>query len=486
MNFDGIPSNGLVPFFYSEFNNREAVDGNAQSYKALVIAQKLAAAPGPAEVLTRTTSEKEASNLFGEGSQAARMVEFFKKTNKFTDIWVIALDDSDTGVAAAGTIALSGTVTKAGSIVVYIAGRRVAVGVAAGETAAAAAAKLKTEIEKYPSIPFTVAIATSTLTLTAKNKGEVANYHKLMQNYYTGEVTPAGLTVTLTQPTGGATNPDVTSAIALITAQQFNAVITPYVDISNANIMETHMKDMWGPMKQKEGVHFGAHNGTLSDLTTFTNARNNHLEVFPAIKGIPEAPEEVAAGIAACYCFSAENDPAMPLQTLQVVGVKAPKPDEEFDMTEKEILLRAGASTLGSTPDGKVLIERLVTTYTQNELGADDPSYRNLETISTLSFMRYDVRNYFLRKYPRWKLSGDDDAQFSPDQDVMTPKLYKSELINIAKGWERDGLAENMVEFMKNITVGIDPNSPDGIVSEIKPDLVNQLRIHKNKITFKV
>src|SRR3546814_16230396 len=88
-------------------------------------------------------------------------------------------------------------------------------------------------------------------------------------------------------------------------------------------------------------------------------------------------------------------------------------------------LLFDGISTFRVDAGGVVVIERTITTYKTNTFGAADPSYLDVETLKTLTFLRFDLRNLIALRFPRHKLANDGTA-FARGQAVVTPKVIRS------------------------------------------------------------
>jgi phage tail sheath gpL-like len=55
--------------------------------------------------------------------------------NKFTETWIGVFDDNGAGVAATGTITVTGPATAAGTISLYLGGTLISVPVASGDAA---------------------------------------------------------------------------------------------------------------------------------------------------------------------------------------------------------------------------------------------------------------------------------------------------------------------------------------------------------------
>ncbi len=90
-----------------------------------------------------------------------------------------------------------------------IAGRRVSVGVISGDAATAIATAVVAAVTAADDMPVTATCSTGTVTLTSRHKGEAGNTLNARVNYYTGQVLPAGVAVTISAFTGGSGNPDL-------------------------------------------------------------------------------------------------------------------------------------------------------------------------------------------------------------------------------------------------------------------------------------
>ena len=207
ISFNQIPINLRTPGQYIEIDNSRALAGMVDiNQRLLIIGQNLATGTQAAEVLTRVVSDREADEKFGRGSMLAEMIKSTRKVNQYTELWAVALDDDVSAVAATGTIALSGTITGAGTLSVLIGGVRVRTAVAADDTADEVATNLAAAINAVDTLMVTAAAETATVTLTARNKGLLGNEIDIRVNYYSDDKLPPGLVVTITAMADGATN----------------------------------------------------------------------------------------------------------------------------------------------------------------------------------------------------------------------------------------------------------------------------------------
>lgn len=487
ISFNEVPTNIRVPFVYVEFDNSNAVQGAAQMpYKLLVIGQRLVSGTVAALTPVRVTSAKQAQTYFGTASMLAAMCAAALSNSQTIEVWAIGLNDNGAGASAVGELAFTGPATAAGTLNLYIGGRRVQVGVTSGMTAAQLATAVAAAINAAAALPVTAAVdgeVTTQVNVTARHKGVAGNSIDLRVNYYDGDVLPAGITVAITAMAGGTANPDLGTVWAAIGDTQYNVIACPYTDASNLTALKAELADRWGPLRQSDGIAFSAAAGTHSDLGTLGDSQNSpHLSIVSA-HGTPTPPYELAAAVAGVAAFYLQQDPARPLQTLPIAGVLPAAIADRFTLQENNLLLYDGISTTMVDADGVVRIQRMITTYKTNPQGAEDISYLDVETPATLSYLRYDFRNYILRKYPRHKLA-NDGTRFGAGQAVITPKIGKAEAIARFRVWELLGLVEGADQFKAGLIVERNANDPTRLDWLLPPDLVNQFRVGGVQVAF--
>lgn len=283
----------------------------------------------------------------------------------------------------------------------------------------------------------------------------------------------------------GAGNPDVAPVFAAIGDEWFTDFVMPWRDAFNLAALEAELADRFGPMRMIDAHAYAATGGAHGDISTLGESRNSpHLSIL-GLAGSPTPAEEIAAVLAVVCAFALANDPARPVQTLTLPGVLAPALEDRFDAPERNLLLYSGISTATVDAGSNVVIERVCTTYRETVTGLDDPSYLNIETLKTLTYLRYDTRTFFWRKYPRHKLA-DDGTRFGPGQPVMTPKVAKAELVARFILWEEAGLVEGREQFKADLHVERDGSDRDRLNAIIPPDIINQLRVFAGLVQFRL
>lgn len=485
ISFNQVPSANRTPFTFVEFDNAGANQGpTLKKYRAVLFGQKVAGGTAVANTLLRITSVAQAKLAAGAGSMLAHMFELWFKANPLTEVFMMPLSDDGAGVAATSTLTLAGTATAAGTISLYVAGRPIKVGVSLGDTAATVATALAAAINANTDYPVTAAAVGAVVTLTYRHKGAVGNGVDVRLNYYAdSESLPAGITGVIVAMANGATDPSLVAAISNLGETQFDIIGHPYTGAASLTALENELADRWGPIRQNDGRAVTFKSDTLNNLATLGATRNSpHSLIFGAEK-VPSAPYEVAASLAGVLAYYLNIDPARPLQTLALPGILPPADGDRFLMSENNTLLFSGIATLFVDDGGVVRIQRAITTYRKSPLGADDPSYLDITTLATLSYLRYDFRTFWMNKYPRHKLA-NDGTRFGAGQAVMTPKIGKAEAISKFRDWEELGLVEGFDQFKNSLIVERNVSDPNRLDFFMAPDLMNALVVTGVKIGF--
>lgn len=485
--FNQIPIDIRTVGSHIEFDSSKAVSGlPAAANKILVLGQRLAAGTVAQLVPTRIMDADQATQAFGRGSMLDRMVRAAKANDPDTEMWAVGLDDLAGGTAAQGSITITSAATGSGLLFLRIAGQSMAVPVTAGETVTTIAARISQTINGSPDLPVTASSALSAVTLTAKHKGTAGNDIDLAINYYQGEVLPAGVAVAFAAMTGGIGNPDLASVWAAIgDATHYRTILIGVVDTATLTALEAELTLRWGAMRQVEALAYAGARGTQGTLAALGAARNSPFVSIIGAKASPTPPWEWAAAYGAKASQSLSNDPARPLQTLQLAGVLAPSAGNRFTRGERELLLRDGISTFVVDDGGTVCIERAITTYQTNGFGIEDVAWLDINTPATLAYIRLAVRTRIALKFPRHKLA-DDGTAFGIGQFVATPNIIKAELVVLFREMEEAGLVEDFDQFKADLVVERDSADRNRVNALIPPNLINQLRVFAGRVEYRL
>ena len=486
ISFHSIPADTRVPGQYIEFDASRAVSGLPPiRNRVLLIGQRLGTGSAAALTIQPIVEASQAIAKFGRGSMLARMAAAYKRADRYSEVHAIALDDFGGGTAATGSITVTGPASAAATIALMIAGVSVPVVVAAGDVAAAIAAKIAAAITARPDLPVTAAALVAVVTLTARNKGTIGNAIDLRHSHFSGEALPPGVGLAFAAMAGGAGAPDIATIWPVIGDNSYRTIVIGLTDATTLASAKTELDDRWGASRMLESVAYGAKAGTQGTLAAFGAALNSELISVLGTGKSPSWPCEAAAIYAAVCGYYSAIDPARPLHTLALTGLIASKEAERFTRAERDLLLRDGIATITIDQAGTARIERAITTYQTDSLGIEDIAWLDLESVTTLGYLRASLRLRIATKFPRHKLA-DDGTAFGPGQAVVTPKILRAEIIALAREWEAAALVEGLDQFVADLIVERDQADPNRVNALIPPDIVNQFRSFAAAVQFRL
>lgn len=516
ISFNNIPDTIRTPGAYVEIDNSRAIKGLIQNpHKALIIGQLATGLTTPTptalhDTLYAISRDSLADGFFGSGSPLARMCNVFKDNNPNTELFAMAIGSGIAGTIASCNIDISGAaystaVSGPGNWYLMINGEEVQVPVVSDMTVESLAIDAKTLINANSNLPVIASIsATSTgnLLIRAVVSGTLGNYIDIRENFYdyqsdpqntwsgsTGPITvgSGGLAsrVFHSKMTGGATDPDLGDAWAVIDNEQFHYIVQPWTTAPNLVEIEDELADRFLPLEDLQGHGFTAVRiSAIGSIATLGNARNSPHNTIIATGDGPTCPEEWAAAWGAVAAWNLNNDPARPLHTLKLKGIIAPPISARYTRAERDTILYDGVATW-IVSGGNVLIERSITTYQTNSFGLPDPSYLDIQTLATLGEIRYQYKTRMLNRFiqPRFKLA-DDTFPAQPGSKVARPKDVFSETVALFTLLRDKGLIENLDEFINNLTVERDITDRNRVNVLLPADLINAFRILAGNIQF--
>lgn len=486
ISFSQIPVDSRVPGSRIEFDSSRATNGIGQPVnRVLLVGQMTAAATQDALAPVQVTQADQASVLFGRGSMLARMVAAFKAADRYSDLTCIGLDDAVGSVAATSTIVVSGPATASGSIFLMVGGQPVIAPVKSGDASDLVAQRIAVAANQLLDAPVVASFEDSTVTFTARNKGTCGNEIDVRVNHYQGQATPAGIALAITAFAGGATDPDYATIWPVIGDGNYRTIAIGTATTTTIGAMQAELDDRWGPERMLESFCYAAKPGTVAALAAFGDNEDTELVSTIGTGKAASPPWEWAASYAGIAGFYTAIDPARPLQTLELPGLVGPREQDEFTRAERELLLKDGIATYTVGAGGEVRIERAITMYQTNNFGIEDIAYLDLNSVTTLGFLRQSVRSRIALKFSRHKLA-DDGTNFAPGQAIVTPNTIRAELIALARQWEEAGLVEDLDQYVADLLVERDGEDPNRVNALIPPNLVNQFRSFAAAIQFRL
>lgn len=488
ISFANIPADWKLPLYWVEVDPSKAGLWTIRQ-PALIVGIMTADGVAAADVAIPIGTQAQADKQFGEGSHLSNMFRAFFANNFANEVWGLPVAEPTGGTAASGTI----TVTldagghEAGTLHIYIAGQHVPVNIGAADDAATVHGAIADAINENFDLPVTAVGTETEVTLTCNWKGTSGNDIDVRDSYYGrlgSEELPAGVSIAYSTSgmlTGGAGVPVFDTAIANLGERNFEYVAMPFTDSTSLLAWETEYSfadtGRWGWMRQLFGHIFSAKRDDYSSMIIFGQTRNNGVT---SIMGVElESPSPVYEWTAA-YTAKAQraliNDPARPLQTLELTGILPAPLHQRFNRQELNSMAGSGIATQETDPNGVPMILRETTTYQLNLYGQGDDAYELVTTLATLARLLRNQKQAITSAFPRHKLA-DDGTRFGPGQAIVTPGLIKAELVAEYRQDMFNGLVENIAAFKANLIVERDVNNPNRVNVLYPPDLINQLRV---------
>ncbi len=482
--------------------------------RVLIVGQKQNAGTAATGALVENVPEASDSinTLFGARSIVAEMCREFKAINNLTALDVIALDDNAGGTAGTATVGFAGTATENGSIFVEIGsgtGYRFKVDVVTGDTAATVAGKLETLIDASATAPFTAALATADVNLTAANLGTVANDWTI---FVDGAV--AGITVSISGWSGGATDPALTNLFDVVANKRYQTVVWP--SVFDDTTVEAFLDARFNDAEQiLQGVAIITTVGTSAEVIAKAAALNSQSMVIIASQGISttelvgaahrEFPDAISARFAAIRSLRFTDDaplasilttPApldqfgsralasLPYANTVIPNMPVIRPADQWTQTQLASFRDSGVSVIGANRNFSAMIAgEIVTTNTTDEAANPNDSFKFLNTVDTVAAIR-DA--FFLNFRARYGQSRLTDGALRAGRDLANQASIEAFTEGIYQSLAEDVLVQEgqaaVADFKLNRQVIVDV--PNGKVTvNVAPLLVNGLRVIVGTVT---
>ena len=477
-----VPATLLVPGQYQEIDNSLA--GTQEDIKkVLLIGYKTGAGTGTAGVPVQVGTPAQAAELCGSGSDAALMAAAFLALNKVEELWIVPIAEPAAGTKWSIPVTVTGTATGAGTIDLSINGTSLSIAVASGDTAASIAAALGAGINAETSLSVEAAVSGAVVTLSALVKGILGNHNRV-------SVTPrvAGVSISQGTQTSGTGTVDLAAALTALGEVRYNYIVMAFDDSASIHKLAAELESRYGAMRQIGGRAFVGLSGALGSASTSGSLLHQaqginspHILLIPRSTN-PGLPWVWAAAWCGAACRILADDPAANTYDTPVHGISA---DREFSSTERQKLLEAGMATYRLDSAGTLLIERLVTSYTENSDGGRDTSYLDVQVVETVDAVRTYINAEARKRFKTWKLATTEE-NFGSGSKVMSPGVFRSFLAELysevfikEKQWCQD-----FEGYLTSIKVEIKAGSKTRLEYSHQPILIGQFYIGAGLLQF--
>lgn len=486
----------------------------SEEQRVLIVGQKQNAGTAATGALVESVSAATDSinALFGARSIVAEMVREFKAINTQTALDVIPLDDNAGGTAATGTVGFAGTATENGSIFVEVGSGtryRFQVDILTGDTAAIVAGKLETLIDASASAPFTAALATADVNLTAANLGTVGNDWSI---FVDGAV--AGITVSISGWSGGATDPVLTNLFDVVANKRYQTIVWPSVFADTT--VEAFLDARFNQAEQiLQGVAVITNVGTAAASIAKATALNSQSVVVIASKAIStsdlvgaahrEFPDLISTRFAAIRSlrftdgaalgnflttpaaldqFGSRALASLPYANTVIPNMATIRPVDQWTQAELISFRDGGVSAIGPNRNFSAMIAgEFVTTNTTDPAANPDDSFKFLNTVDTIAAIRDAFFLNFRARYGQSRLTNGSlragrDLANQASIEAFTEGIYQSLAEDVLV---QEGQAA-LADFKLNRQVIVDVAAGQVTVN-VAPLLVNGLRVIVGTVT---
>lgn len=408
----------------------------------------------------QVTSAEQAGSRYGFGSPIHLAVRQLFPANGdgvgTIPVTVYPLEEDTGATAASGDITPSGPATENGTVRVLVNNiQSQPITIEDGDTDTEIAPKIESAINAVLAMPVTATAATGVVTIESKWKGDSANdIHAEIE----GAVD--GVTFSVTQPTGGATNPDVQPALDAV-GNVWETMVLNCLEIADETALDkfqTWGDGRWGALTRRPAVVFtGVIDSTVSNATavssTRTDDRVNAQLVSPGSNDLPLA---VAARQLARIAVTANENPPRDYGSQPATGLVPGSDGAQWDYSQRDQAVKAGSSTV-EVRDGVVTVSDVVTFY--NPEGESIPPYRFVVDIVRLQNILFNMDLLFA--VPEW-----DGAPLIPDdqptvnRDAKKPKDARGALAGLADSLGDNAIISDPERTKTNTQVEIDSQNP--------------------------
>lgn len=458
VSFETIPSSIRVPGRYIEFNTKLAVRNlPVNPQHVLIVAPMLDSGTQKPLEAVMVFSDVEAGEKFGYGSWAHLMAQQAIRNNQYINLSIIGLSDDPAAVKAVGKIEIEGSATREGQLILNIGKESLKIAATRSESAKELAERLTAVINANESVLVAAEAEDAGITLTAKNGGEIGN-----EIYLDGESNAPGVTIKVGNMENGQGNADISEALAEVAGKRYHIYVSAFSDDENLVRLNEHIEAVSNAIEKRGGIGVAGWNGTLAQGITKASKLNSGRMILQWYKGSKMGNALIAAGFAAV--MASEEDPARPLNTLEIKGLDITPESEWPTFAEFNNALYNGLSPL-QVVNNRVQIMRAITTYTKNATGTDDPALLDVTTIRTLDYTRDALDQRYALRFPREKLSD------------KTPPKVRSETLDVLMKLEDLEILEQVEENKSLLVVERDLQDANRLNLIIPADVVNGLHV---------
>lgn len=476
--FSSVSATAAASGVYVEQQNVKRGSGSAVIPRKILIPGQYNSGYSPSvNVPQQIISKSDGYERYGRGALLSILLDIVLDIAGGVDVYALPISGGTS--ANTWTVTISGTATASGTISLYVEGEKVEIAVASGDKAADLAASLKAAFDAELNMPIRAGeVSEASFVLTCNFPGEIGKQVDISSNL-SGESTPAGLTVTISDNEDGAGDPDISEALEGASVKWFTDIVCPYTSSDNIAALEAHGQAMNAAAVMKQFAGFVGNTESITDYMSTLDSRNSQWTTFVPVPGSVTSAFRLAAIAAAVYAASNAAEVGRPVKNLTLPGAIA----GNEDMSDyKDTIVQKGGSWTINNDDETVTIGDLCTTKTTEDGVAND-DWRFTDIIANIQFKIYALAVRFIQSPFDRGVVITDTTGAGPSYAVR-PKTVKNAAIGLVRDWEKRGLTADADTVIEGITSEID-SSNAGRINLLIPDTPSAgLRILASKLEW--
>ena len=478
--FTEIPDSLLVPGQYQEIDNSLA--GTVSDVKrALMIGTMAASGTAQAGKAVQVRSADKARILFGNGSPAAIMAAEFLKHNTTEELWVLPVAEPEAGTKWSRNFQIEASDAAAGNVKIAVNGTELYAAVSDGASAGDVAASIVAAVNGKDNCPVEAeAVEDSesnriSVRLSSAVKGVTGNY-----NTVSISSAAAGVSVSAQEAVPGTLSPDIEAPLKNLGAARYHYIASEFSDAKNVKAAARELDDRYTALRQIDGRCFIALSGEIGDVSTEGTMLNSaqtancpHIILVPRGNS-SQHPALWAAAWCAVLSRRLADDPSAPTTDIEIDDLEA----DELSFDDRQTLLENGICTYRVDSSGTLLVERAVTSYTENSDGARDTSYLDIQAVETVSAIRTYINQIARERFKTWKLARTEE-NFGAGAKVMTTGVWRSFLAEVYQSHFIQGVqwCQDFEAYKNSIIVELKTGSKTRLEYRHRPVLIGQFYV---------
>ena len=457
----------LVPGVYAEVDTSQANTGNISIGAAKIIATKNGGMADDKDYFINSLAD--AKKLYGERSPLYHMIAlYFDNSNRSVKARAVAKHATSGARVITITKAANVSDSEAGAQVLNVGDWRVPYTATSGDTPLILLNKVRVAVNLVVDLPFTApanALTGNSPSLALTGSAESTEWNDLVVDDENGLLNLSDA------PGRGLPTYDVSNTIGEDESHVF--ILSDNTDPTMTSV-KTELDKRWEPDVQLYGHCVSAYKGSLTEITTYLGTKTSEHISTLSLPAETKAPSLLlASALGGVVSREKQVDPARPLNTLELRGVRATT-GADFTIGSRETILISGGSTGRKTAGGNIAIGRVTTNHLDG-LGSDN-TYTDIATPFSIMYLILYYRSILSSTYGRSKLVDSTDiARISNRPGSVTLNEIRLKITSLYNTLIEQGIVQNKEFFVQNVRVAKSPTDPTRVVISLPVDLVNGL-----------